>query len=53
MILVITFGICMLGLLLAKQIHKLLKGRHEIANLIGGVILVVLAVWIVLSYYLI
>ena len=53
MILVITFGICMVGLLLAKQIHKLLKGRHEIANLIGGVILVILAVWIVLSYYFI
>lgn len=53
MILVITSGICMVGLMLAKQIHKLLKGRHEIANLIGGVILVILAVWIVLSYYLI
>ena len=53
MILVITFGICMVGLVLAKQIHKLLKGRHEIANLIGGVILVILAVWIVLSYYFI
>ena len=53
MILVITFAICMVGIILAKQIHKLLKGRHEIANLIGGVILVLLAVWIVLSYYFI
>ena len=51
-ILVITFAICMVGIILAKQIHKLLKGRHEIANLIGGVILVCLAVWIVLSFYL-
>ena len=51
-ILVITFAICMVGILLARQIHKLLKGRHEIATLIGGVILVCLAVWIVLSFYL-
>ena len=52
-ILVITFVICLIGIILAKQIHKLLKGRHEIANLIGGIILVSLAVWIVLSFYLI
>ena len=52
-VLVITFIICLVGLVLAKQIHKLLKGRHEIANLIGGIILVSLAIWIVLSFYLI
>ena len=52
-ILVITFAICLAGILLAKQIHKLLKGHHEIANLIGGIILVGLAIWIVLSYYFI
>lgn len=52
-ILIITLVICLVGLILAKQIHKLLKGRHEIANMIGGVILVCLAIWIVLSYYLI
>ena len=51
-ILVITFAICMVGIVLAKQIHKLLKGRHEIATIIGGVILVLLAIWIVLSFYL-
>lgn len=50
-ILIITFVICLVGILLAKQIHKLLKGHHEIANLIGGIILVGLAIWIVLSYY--
>lgn len=53
MILVITLVICLIGIILARQIHKLLKGRHEIANLIGGVILVVLAIWIVLSFYFI
>lgn len=52
-ILVITFVICLIGIILAKQIHKLLKGRHEITNLIGGIILVSLAIWIVLSFYLI
>ena len=52
-ILFITLTICLIGIILAKQIHKLLKGRHEIATLIGGVILVGLAVWIVLSFYLI
>ena len=52
-VLIITLAICLVGLILAKQIHKLLKGRHEIANMIGGVILVCLAIWIVLSYYLI
>lgn len=52
-VLIITLAICLIGLILAKQIHKLLKGRHEIATLIGGVILVGLAIWIVLSFYLI
>lgn len=52
-ILVITLVICLIGILLAKQIHKLLKGRHEIANIIGGAILIILAIWIVLSFYLI
>ena len=51
-ILVITFAICMVGIILAKQIHKLLKGRHEIADIIGGAILICLALWIVLSFYL-
>lgn len=52
-ILVITFAICIVGIVLAKQIHKLLKGRVEITEIIGGSILVILAVWIVLSFYLI
>lgn len=52
-ILIITLSICLVGIILARQIHKLLKGRHEIANLIGGVILIALAIWIVLSFYFI
>lgn len=53
LILLITLVICLIGIVLARQIHKLLKGRHEIANLIGGVILIALAIWIVLSFYFI
>ncbi len=53
LILLITLVICLIGIILARQIHKLLKGRYEIANLIGGVILVALAIWIVLSFYFI
>ena len=49
---VITFGICLIGLFLGKQILKLLKGRTEISVIIGGCILILLAVWIVLSHYL-
>ena len=53
LILLITLVICLIGIVLARQIHKLLKGRYEIANLIGGVILIALAIWIVLSFYFI
>lgn len=49
---VITFGISLIGLFLGKQILKLLKGKTEISVIIGGCILVLLAVWVVLSYYL-
>ena len=49
---VITFGICLIGLFLGKAITKLFKGKPEITSIIGGVILILLAVWIVLSHYL-
>ena len=49
---VITFAISLIGLFLGKQILKLLKGKTEISVIIGGCILVLLAVWVVLSYYL-
>ena len=49
---VITFGISLIGLFLGKQILKLLKGKTEISVIIGGCILVLLAVWVVLSHYL-
>ena len=51
-ILVLTFGLSLVGLFLGKQIMKLLKGRYEISGIIGGVILILLAVWVILSHYL-
>ena len=49
---VITFGISLIGLFLGKQILKLLKGKTEISVIIGGSILILLAVWVVISHYL-
>ena len=51
-IIVITFAICLVGLFLGKSIVKLFKGKPEITSIIGGAILVLLAVWVVLSHYL-
>ena len=51
-IIVITFAICLVGLFLGKSIVKLFKGKPEITSIIGGAILVSLAVWVVLSHYL-
>lgn len=50
-ILLLTFSLSLVGLFLGKQIMKLLKGRYEIAGIIGGIILILLAVWVVLSHY--
>ena len=50
-IIVITFGICLIGLFLGSKIEKLFKGKNEITVIIGGVILILLAVWIVVSHY--
>ena len=48
---VITFAISLLGLFLGKQILKLLKGKTEITVIIGGCILILLAVWVIVSHY--
>ena len=50
-ILVLTFVISLIGLFLGKQIMRLLKGKYEIAGIIGGCILMLLAVWVVISHY--
>jgi len=51
-IICITFVICLLGVFLGKFFVKLFKGKYEITNIIGGVILIALAIWIVLESYL-
>ena len=51
-ILVITFTISLIGIVLSSQIHKLFKGKYEITSIIGGCILIALAIWIILSHYL-
>lgn len=51
-IMIITFTLSFIGLLLGKKIEKLLKGRIEITSIIGGIILLIIGVWIILSHYL-
>ena len=51
-ILVLTFSLSLVGLFLGKQITTLLRGKYEIAGIIGGIILILLAVWVVLSHYM-
>ena len=50
-ILVLTFGLSLVGLFLGKQIMKLLKGKPEISGIIGGIILILLAIWVIVSHY--
>lgn len=50
-IMVITFSISLVGLFLGHQIEKLLKGKYELTSIIGGSILILLAIWIVLGHY--
>lgn len=51
-IICITFAISLVGVFLGSKIEKLFKGKTEITSIIGGCILILLAVWIVLSHYL-
>ena len=50
-IICITFVISLVGVLLGGKIEKLFKGKTEITSIVGGCILIALAVWIVLSHY--
>lgn len=51
-IMVITFAISLIGVFAGHFFEKLFKGRYEISSLVGGCILILLAIWIVLSHYL-
>lgn len=50
-ILSITFILSFIGVILGKQIVKLFKGKYEVTQIIGGCILLTLAVWVVVSHY--
>ena len=52
MIMVITFSISLIGVYFGKFFEKLFKGKYDLSSIIAGIILVILAVWIVLSHYL-
>ena len=51
-IMALTFLISLIGLFLGNKIEKLLKGKVEITGIIGGIILIILGIWIILSHYL-
>lgn len=46
-----TFTISLMGLFFGKQIQKLFKGKTAITEVIGGVILIGLGIWIIVSHY--
>ncbi len=50
-IMLITFSFSLVGLFLGRQIVRLLKGKFEITAIIGGCILIILAIWIIVSHY--
>ena len=50
-VLVITFILSLVGLFLGGKISKLFKNKYEITSIIGGIILVILGIWIILSHY--
>jgi putative Mn2+ efflux pump MntP len=47
----LTFVLSLIGLFLAKTITKLLKGKYSLSGILGGVILICLAIWVILSHY--
>lgn len=47
---VVTFLFCIFGVFLGHQIERLLKGKIEITSIIGGSILIILAIWILVSH---
>lgn len=48
----ITFVICLVGIFLGRAVDKLLHGKTQIADIIGGVVLVAIGVKILLEHLL-
>lgn len=50
-IMVITFLFSILGVFAGNKVNKILKGKKEITGIIGGIILILLSIWVILSHY--
>jgi putative Mn2+ efflux pump MntP len=50
-IMIITFMLSLIGVLLGSSIIKLFKGKQDITSIIGGTILLFLAIWVIVSHY--
>ena len=51
-IMTITFMLSLIGVLLGSSIIKLFKGKQDITSIIGGTILLILAIWVVVAHYI-
>lgn len=47
---IITFGLSLIGVFLGDKIEKLLKGKYQACTIIGGVILICVGAWILISH---
>lgn len=50
-IMVITLVLSLIGIILGSSIVKLFKGKQDITSIIGGIILLLLAIWVVVAHY--
>lgn len=50
-IMAITFSLSIVGTVLGSSISKLFKGKQDVTSIIGGAILILLAIWVVVSHY--
>lgn len=50
-IMVCTFAISLLGVVFGKQFEKMMKGKYEVSGIVGGVILICLGIWTIVSHY--
>jgi len=49
---VVSFGVSLFGVSAGKWINKLLKGKYEISELVGGAVLIALAINVVVQSYI-
>jgi putative Mn2+ efflux pump MntP len=51
-VMLVTFAISLFGVFAGKWINKLLKGKYEISEIIGGVVLIAIAIEVVITSYI-